>query len=276
MIHETRIQSIHKAQWFIIAGFIIALGISGCASLPKERSAIFQYSAINALLEGVYDSGMTVGELSRYGDFGIGTFDGLDGEMIALDGIFYQIRADGKAFRIPGSMKTPFAVVTYFNGVSVVPPESSLDFQGLTNYLDELIPTKNIFYALRVDGMFKQVKTRSVYKQQKPYPRLVDALANQPEFELRNIRGTLVGFRCPAYVGGVNVPGYHLHFITEDKMSGGHVLGFQTDSVNIRIESINEFRMILPRSESFYTTDLTKEKRKELDTVEKSRAPTGR
>jgi acetolactate decarboxylase len=93
---------------------------------------------------------------------------------------------------------------------------------------------------------------------------------------LRNIRGTLVGFRCPAYVGGVNVPGYHLHFITEDKMSGGHVLGFQTDSVNIRIESINEFRMILPRSESFYTTDLTKEKRKELDTVEKSRAPTGR
>jgi hypothetical protein len=71
MIHETRIQSIYKARWFIIAGFIIALGISGCASLPKERSAIFQYSAINALMEGVYDSGMTVGELSRYGDFGI-------------------------------------------------------------------------------------------------------------------------------------------------------------------------------------------------------------
>jgi acetolactate decarboxylase len=261
----------------IIAGLAIVLGISGgCASLSKERSAIFQYSAINALLEGVYDSGMTVGELLRHGDLGIGTFEGLDGEMIALDGIFYQIRADGKAYRIQGSMKTPFAVVTIFNGVSVVAPESSPDFQGFTNYLDELIPTKNIFYAIRVDGMFKQVKTRSVYKQQKPYPRLVDALANQPEFELRNIRGTLVGFRCPAYVGGVNVPGYHLHFITEDKMSGGHVLGFQTDSVNIRVDAVHEFRMVLPRSESFYTTDLTREKKGDLDKVEKSRAPTGR
>ena len=261
----------------IIVGLAVVLGITGgCASLPKERSAIFQYSAINALLEGVYDSGMTVGELSRHGDFGIGTFEGLDGEMIALDGIFYQIRADGKAYRIQGSMKTPFALVTIFNAVSVVPPESSLDFQGFTNYLDELIPTKNIFYAIRVDGMFRQVKTRSVDKQQKPYPRLVDALANQPEFELRNIRGTLVGFRCPAYVGGVNVPGYHLHFITEDKMSGGHVLGFQTDSVNIRVEAVHEFRMVLPRSESFYTTDLTKETRKDLDKVEESMAPTGR
>jgi acetolactate decarboxylase len=103
----------------------------------------------------------------------------------------------------------------------------------------------------------------------------VDALANQPEFELRNVRGTLVGFRCPAYIGGVNVPGYHLHFITEDRMAGGHVLGFQTDSVNIRVEAVHDFRMVLPRSESFYTTDLTKEKRMDLEKVEKSRASTG-
>ena len=273
MMRKTRIHGIDKTRWLIMAGLIISLGISGCASPPKERSPIFQYSVINALLEGVYDSDVTVEELSRHGNFGIGTFDGLDGEMILLDGIFYQIRADGNAYRVPDSMKTPFAVVTFFQGSSVSYPQSSLDFQGLTKYMDGLIPTKNIFYAVRIDGLFKHVKTRSVFKQQKPYPRLVKALKNQPEFTLNNIRGTLVGFWSPAYVGGVNVPGYHLHFITKDRSAGGHVLGLQAESVNIRIEGVNELRMILPRNKSFYGSDLTGEKRNELDKVEKSREP---
>ena len=276
MIHKTRGHIIDKLRWLIMAGLIIALGISGCASPPKERSPIFQYSAINALLEGVYDSDVTVEELSRHGNFGIGTFDGLDGEMILLDEDFYQIRADGNVYRVPDSMKTPFAVVTFFKGITVSYPQSSLDFQGLTNYIDSLIQTKNIFYAIRVDGLFKQVKTRSVSKQQKPYPRLVEALKKQPEFTLNNVRGTLVGFRCPAYVGGLNVPGYHLHFITKDRSAGGHVLGFQTDSVNVRIEGVNEFRMLLPRNESFYKSDLTGEKKGDLDKVEKSREPAAR
>jgi len=224
---------------------------------------------MNALLEGVYDSDITVRELAAHGDFGIGTFDGLDGEMIALDGVFYQIWADGKAYRATDSMKTPFAVVTFFRGVNALYPNASLDFHGLTKYLDEMIPTQNIFYALRVDGSFQRVKTRSVRKQQKPYPRLVDALKNQPEFELRNVRGTLVGFRCPAYADGINVPGYHFHFITEDRKAGGHVLELQTDTVTARMEGVHEFHMVLPHNKSFYHSDLTKGKKAELEKVEK-------
>jgi acetolactate decarboxylase len=254
----------------IIAGVTLMLTISGCAGPPKERDTIFQYSAMNALLEGVYDSDITVSELAAHGDFGIGTFDGLDGEMVALDGAFYQIWADGKAYRITDAMKTPFAVVTFFRGVNAMYPKAALDFQGLTNYLDEMIPTKNIFYAVRVDGSFTRVKTRSVRKQQKPYPRLVDALKNQPEFELRNVRGTLVGFRCPAYAGNVNVPGYHLHFITEDRKAGGHVLELQTDTVTARMEGVHEFHMVLPHNKSFYHSDLTKGKKAELEKVEKA------
>lgn len=256
----------------IIASLIIALGFSGCASAPsKEGNHIFQYSAINALLEGVYDSEVTVSELSRHGNFGIGTFDGLDGEMVLLDGEFYQIRGDGYVYRVPNSMTTPFAVVTFFQGSAVSYPQSSLDFQGLIKYVDDQIPTKNIFYAVRVDGLFKYVKTRSVFKQQKPYPRLTEAAKNQPEFTMKNVRGTLVGFRCPPYVGGVNVPGYHLHFITKDGSAGGHVLQFQTESVNVRVEGINELRMILPRHKSFYNSDLAGEKQSDLEKVEKPR-----
>jgi acetolactate decarboxylase len=173
-------------------------------------------------------------------------------------------------------MTTPFAVVTFFQGPAVSYPQSSLDFQGLIKYVDDQIPTKNIFYAVRVDGLFKYVKTRSVFKQQKPYPRLTEALKNQPEFTAKNVRGTLVGFRCPPFVGGVNVPGYHLHFITKNGSAGGHVLDFQTEAVNVRIEGISEFRMILPRNKSFYDSDLTGEKRGELDKVEKSRESTTR
>jgi len=260
----------------VIACLILLLGMSGCASTPKERSPVFQYSSISALLEGVYDSDITVEELSRHGNFGIGTFDGLDGEMVLLDGEYYQIRGDGYVYRVSDSMKTPFAVVTFFQGSAVSYPQSSLDFQGLIQYVDGLLPTKNIFYAVRVDGLFKHVKTRSVFKQQAPYPRLAEALKKQPEFSLKNVRGTLVGFRCPPFVGGVNVPGYHLHFITKDGSAGGHVLSFQTESVNVRIEGISEFRMILPRNKSFYNSDLTGEKRGELDKVEKSREPTVR
>ena len=253
----------------VIAALSMILALSGCAGPPKEHRVIFQYSSMNALLEGVYDSDITVRELAAHGDFGIGTFDGLDGEMIALDGVFYQIWADGKAYRATDSMKTPFAVVTFFRGVNALYPNASLDFHGLTKYLDEMIPTQNIFYALRVDGSFQRVKTRSVRKQQKPYPRLVDALKNQPEFELRNVRGTLVGFRCPAYADGINVPGYHFHFITEDRKAGGHVLELQTDTVTARMEGVHEFHMVLPHNKSFYHSDLTKGKKAELEKVEK-------
>jgi len=258
------------ARLCIIAGVTITLALSGCAGTPKEHRIIFQYSSINALLEGVYDSDVTIRELTAHGDFGIGTFDGLDGEMIALDGFFYQIWADGKVYRATDSIKTPFAVVTFFRGVNALYPNAALDFHGLTKYLDEMIPTQNIFYAVRVDGSFQRVKTRSIRKQQKPYPRLVDALKNQPEFELRNVRGTLVGFRCPAYADGINVPGYHFHFITEDRKAGGHVLELQTDTVTARMEGVHEFHMVLPHNRPFYHSDLTKGKKAELEKVEKA------
>lgn len=263
---------------FVVAGLLFALVLSGCASPPppKKPDAIFQYSTINALLEGLYDSDVPVSELAKHGDFGIGTFNGLDGEMIALSGVFYQIDGDGEALRIPDETKTPFAVVTFFHGVNVVYPKVSLDLQGLINYMDGMILTKNIFYAIRIDGTFKKVKTRSVKKQKKPYPRLVDALKKQPEFELKNVRGTLVGFRFPAYMGSLNVPGYHLHFITEDRAAGGHVLELQTDTVSVRIAPVHEFHMVLPRNKSFYDSDLTKEKKSDLDKVEKSREPATR
>ena len=63
-----------------------------------DREVLVQTSTIDALLDGVYDGELTYAELSRYGDFGIGTFEGLDGEMIAFDGAIWQVKSDGKAY----------------------------------------------------------------------------------------------------------------------------------------------------------------------------------
>ncbi len=212
---------------------------------------------------------MTFGELKRHGTFGLGTFDALDGEMIGLEGRFYQIKADGVAYPVPDSMTTPFAVVTVFDADKTLPSQDGMDYEGLQSYLDEAIPNKSIFYAVKIDGTFNYIKTRSVPKQQKPYPPLVKVVKEQTIFEFHDVQGTIVGFRCPDSVKGVNVPGYHLHFITADRTAGGHLLACQLQDATIGIDYTSEFYMVLPQHESGQQkSDLSKDRSEDLKKVE--------
>jgi len=189
--------------------------------------------------------------------------------MIGLDGVFYQIKADGIVYAVDDAMKTPFAAVTFFEADKEIRLSESMNYRALEDYLDTMLPTENIFYAIRIDGGFRYIKTRSVPGQKKPYPPLVEVVKNQPTFEFHNVAGTVVGFRCPAYVKGVNVPGYHLHFITKDKKGGGHVLKCRIQDVTIGIDYTSGFYLALPEAGAFYETDLSKEKESELEQVEK-------
>lgn len=220
-------------------------------------------------MEGIYDGDVTFKELKQHGDFGIGTFNQLDGEMIGFDNNFYQVKIDGIAYKVDDSQKTPFAVVTFFEPDKTVFLDGNLNFQQLTEYLDTLIPTKNIFYAIKIDGNFKYMKTRSVPKQGKPYQKLADAVKYQSVFEFNSTKGTIIGFRTPEYANGINVPGYHLHFITEDKKAGGHVLDLITDKNNIEIDYTSNFYMDLLKSKEFYNLGLDKDKQEELEKIEK-------
>lgn len=251
----------------LLVAFLI-LALSGCCQSPENRDVLFQTSTIGALLEGVYDGELTCRELKKQGDFGIGTFNALDGEMIGLRGKFYQIKADGVAYPARDSMKTPFAVVTFFEPDKSVLLDRAVDYKELEQYLDKLLPTKNIFYAIKIEGDFKYIKTRSVPRQNKPYPPLVEVVKNQTIFEFRNVKGAIVGFRCPAYVAGINIPGYHLHFITENRKAGGHLLECQMQNVKIEIDYTSEFYLALPQSGAFYRTDLIRNRQTELEKVE--------
>jgi len=244
----------------VITVVILMMILSSCQLAPQAaagRETLFQYATLDALLAGVYDGELTLAELKQHGDFGLGTFNHLDGEMIELDGQVYQIKADGVAYRAGDEMRTPFAVVTDFEPDQRLSLKSGLDCEQLKTYLDSLLPSRNIPYALKIEGDFSYLKTRSVPAQTKPYPPLLEVLADQPEFEFEPGRGVIVGFRLPDYMDGANAVGYHFHFINEARTAGGHLLACRVQAVTVEIDYIHEWQTVLPENEAFYGIEAT-------------------
>ena len=218
---------------------------------------VYQTSTMGALLDGIYDGDVTIAELLTHGDFGLGTFNQLDGEMVILDGICYHLRADGSVTLASGQDKTPFASVLWFRPDQTITVTGPLDQPALIELIDKAIPSPNLTYALRVSGSFARVRTRTVMAQQRPYPPLTEATAHEPITELGAVDGTLAGFRSPAYEQGISVAGYHLHFLTHDRDHGGHALDFALDHGEVRICSVSELHLSLPRTAPFLSADLS-------------------
>ena len=236
-----------------------------------SRDVLFQVSTIDALMAGLYDGRLALGQLRRHGDFGLGTLTALDGEMVAVDGRFYQVTSDSVAHRVAPSQTTPFAAVTFFDRDQSATVKPGMTLVELQARLDRDLPSANWFYAIRIDGTFRIVKTRSVPRQQRPYRRLVDVVAEQPTYEFHDVAGTLVGFRCPYFVKSVNVPGYHFHFLTADRARGGHVLDCVTEAAVAWLDTTPELHLALPDEEEFRCANLGPAQAGELEKVEKDR-----
>lgn len=253
--------------------FFVALFLINCESVTNDSgkldNAITQVATIDALLAGVYDGHMSFGELKDFGDFGLGTFDKLDGEMLMLDGTVYQIKVDGNIYIPDDTLTTPFATVSYFNTSFEYDINGEINMDSLKASMDKKITNKNQFVGIKITGTFKYMKTRSVPAQEKPYPPLAEVVPYQTIFEMENIEGTIGGYFCPDFVEGINVPGYHLHFISKDKKQGGHILGLTTSSCIVELDTYNEFSLILPEdNDDFNNTDLDEDRTDDLDDVE--------
>ena len=227
----------------------------------EHAGKLFQTSTLDALLEGAYDGDVTFAELAQRGDFGLGTLDGLDGEMIALDGEFHQARADGSVRRIAATERTPFAVVTRFAPDTHATLDFPHDHAALLSALDALVPDAALCYAVRVDGRFESLRARSVPRQRRPYPPISEVIARQVEFDLPATSGTIVGFRFPDYAQGLNVPGYHLHFISHDRSAGGHVLDCRVAAGEIHVDHSSDLHMELPAGLTWTDPDTSPAKR---------------
>ncbi|MFA6130061.1 MAG: acetolactate decarboxylase [Candidatus Omnitrophota bacterium] len=247
---------VNKPYLLFLIVFVFTL--LGCSHLP-DREVLYQASTIQALSAGDYDGQETLRALKRHGDFGLGTFQGLEGEMVVLDGLFYQVKVDGRVHPVNEAAGIPFAQMTFFNTDKTFTVDHELSYADLGGYLDKLLSSKNIFYAVKISGMFKYIKTRSVPKQAKPYPGLDQAVKEQKVFEFHNIKGTVVGFRSPEYSKNFSVGGYHLHFISQDRLSGGHLLDFQASNLKIEIDETADFYLSLPTNEEFLNLNLNAE-----------------
>ncbi|MDB5308891.1 MAG: acetolactate decarboxylase [Gemmataceae bacterium] len=235
--------------------------------LRVAHHTLYQVSTATALVEGVYQGAVRVGTLREHGDLGLGTFENLDGEMVVVDGRFFQVRSDGSVRECGDDVPSPFAVVTRFTPDAAVTLDRCPDLSHLTARFDGLRHSDNVFFALRVDGHFEYVRTRAMCRTEEGVP-LVRAAAVQPEFEVRDVAGTLVGFWTPEYAKTLNVPGYHLHFVSADRTSGGHLLQCRGANLCLQIQREAVVALALPETEDFLKADLRRDPTADLGRAE--------
>jgi acetolactate decarboxylase len=201
---------------------------------------------------------MQIEALREHGDLGLGTFESLDGEMVVVDGHFFQVRSDGSVREVQDNVLSPFAAVTAFSPDQSITLENCPDLPYLTSQFDALRQSDNFFYALRVDGTFDYIHARAMRRTKEGIP-LVQAAAVQPEFEFHNISGTLVGFWTPEYAKSLNVPGYHLHFVSADRTQGGHILQCRGENLRLQIQREGDYHIVLPETEDFLKANLRRD-----------------
>ena len=215
------------------------------ADAVESPGTLFQLQAFNLFAAGNYEGNTTFAEIARHGDFGIGTVNGLNGEMIALNGEFFQIPTEGSPRRIGESEKTPYATVTFFEADWTLQVDS-LNYSQLTECINATLPNYDAIYAIKIHGFFTFAKTRSVPMQTKPYSPLLEAIKKQTVFTRDGAYATSVGFYFPASMDGVDATGYHLHLITDDRTLSGHLLECVVENATVEIGRINNYHLLIP------------------------------
>lgn len=217
---------------------------------------LYQTSTMGALLDGIYDGNVTIADLLLHGDFGVGTFNRLDGEMVVNDGVCYHLYANGEARVADADELTPFAAVTKFAPDMTFSVDTPTSKAALLSQIDARLSSENLFYAVRVAGVLSSVATRTASRQEAPYQPLAKATDEQALRTFTDTKGILVGLRTPDYEQGIAVAGYHLHFLNAQGTGGGHAFDFVLERGVVEICTVSEMRLSLPTSGAFLDADL--------------------
>jgi acetolactate decarboxylase len=275
-----------RVLWFGIIA-VLALGCSRSPTIAPARNnstpaqiaakdPLVQFSLLAALAANDYIGDAPLRNVLASGDFGVGTFNRLDGEMIVLDGKIYQALADGTVRAADLDGTTPFAAVTFFDEDGRIENLDAATLDNLDEQLDRKLPRRNSPYAIRVTGEFAELTLRSVSAQLPPFRPLVEVVKHQVTWEHRNLRGTLVGLRCPAWMGTLNVSGFHWHFLSDDKRIGGHVLACEFRRGLLRFDECTSVVIHIPQSIEFDEFDATDVTEDDINQIERQRAQIGR
>ena len=232
------------------------------------RPSVYITAPLAALVEGIYRADTTIARVRDKGNFGIGTFNDLDGEMVLLDDRVYCLRPEGDAEIVADNVQTPFALAVKFTGDTEDHFEVPLSEQSFEEALLAILPSPNLMYAIRVDGRFDRVRARSVPKQSNYLP-LAEIAKQQTVFEFNDIEGTIVGFFTPSFLSGVHLAGLHLHFITKDRKRGGHLLGAASRNVVVGVQHAPGIELGLPMTLDFLTMERSRDMEADLNLVER-------
>lgn len=258
----------------VLAGLMtmgIEMGMSTADAAQADRESIAQIALLQSLAQGYFGGTITSGQLRTLGDTGIGTFEGLNGEMIVLDGKVYQALGDGRVIEAPDKTIIPYATVTFFDQDIAVKLTDIKDKAAFEQALNNIVQKNgvNSFYMVKLPAEFATILFRSEYGSKEPYPTLVEALkGKQTEFSEKNIKGTLVGLYCPSYMGELNSVGWHFHFISEDKKKGGHILELSLKDGTAYLDKTDKFTMILHDDQKFHEINLAKDMKADIRSAE--------
>ena len=212
---------------------------------------MYQVSTLQALALGYSRAVLSAGELLAEGDTGLGTFEDVNGEMIVMDGHCFRADQDGNVTEIPPETGVPFAAVAKLYGEQEFllkdMPDISYIRAELTRKIEERFGL-NSMHVVRIDGVFEKVDARSEAPYRSHHISLKEILGqNQKAFIFENIRGSLVGVYFPDYMDGINMPGWHLHFLSEDRTIGGHVFDVSIREGTAKVDKITNIYITFPK-----------------------------
>ncbi len=244
--------------------------------MDKNENRMYQVSTLQALALGYLRPVVTAGELLAHADTGIGTFEDLDGEMIILDGHCYRAVSDGEVYEADSNVGIPFAVAAKLCAKRSWDWEEIGSMDALVSLLNNKIEEDfglNSMHIVRIDGMFEQVAARSELPSRKSqHVALKDLLAKtQYSFCFENLKGSLVCVYFPDYMDGINLPGWHLHFLSEDCKKGGHVFDVKIKECHARASKLSQIEIQLPTEANFDTYDLKSASQKDVEEAEKGK-----
>ena len=227
-----------------------------------SNDTFFHYSIWWAFVNKVFDADLSVAEVKKRGDVGLGSFNLLDGEMVMVDGIPYRIRQNGEVSVGADTDTLVYANAAFFNkDFSFKIGQTGINLDTMKSLMTKQFPSPNFFYVIIIKGTYNKIKLGGLHKQTKPFTEGLDVLIpNRPVFEATNISGTMVGFYCPEFIGNINVKGFHFHFISDDKKYGGHVMEFESaGELSVELDKKADYHFYLPDNEDFANVGFDKE-----------------
>jgi acetolactate decarboxylase len=240
------------------------------AQHTDNGSCLFHVGLANTLLGGMYDGFYSVDQLKIKGNFGIGAPHRLDGELLILDGRVWQTTHADTTFEADGSVMVPYAAVHHFNPVESIQLNGSFSRDQLYAVLDSLLAPTNGMYGVKVSAIFTAITTRAFPAVTDiPAPALASIMDRQVLFNHREIEGALVGYKLPPFMAGMNFPGYHFHFLSDDQRRGGHMVDFTATNVTVEYDRIHRFEVQLPGSPAFDAFDFSPDRSTEARTIQR-------